>query len=163
MRKCAVTGACLALLGGLAWVAAPALSVRPYMPGAIDFERLIPSAKRIPPIAAAAARSAEPDEPPPRWISPPVDAPHRFDLVGVAREIRTVQIRVRDDGGRWSEWVEQDDGTPIWVDGADQAQVRAPFRPRGRRFPACRQCGSAARICRPADRLNAGHSPQPAD
>jgi hypothetical protein len=132
MRKGLLTAACLALLGGLAWVAAPALSVRPYMPGAVDFERGIPGAKRISPIAAAAARSAEPDEPSPRWISPPVDAPHRFDLVGVAREIRTVEIRVRDDGGRWSEWVEQDDGTPIWVDGADQAQVRAPFRPRGR-------------------------------
>jgi uncharacterized protein with LGFP repeats len=43
-----------------------------------------------------------------------------------------VEIRVRDDGGRWSEWVEQEDGTPIYVGGADQAQVRAPFEPRGR-------------------------------
>ena len=68
----------------------------------------------------------------PRWISPPIEAPHRFDLVGVAREMRAVEIRVRDDGGHWSNWVEQEDGTPIYVGGADIAQVRAPFRPRGR-------------------------------
>jgi N-acetylmuramoyl-L-alanine amidase len=132
MRRKVVLGACLALLGGFAWVAAPALSLRPYMPGGVDFEKGIPGAKRIPADAVAAARSAHPREKPPRWISPPIDAPHPFDLVGVARGMRTVQIRVRDDGGHWSEWVDQDDGTPIYVGGADQAQVRAPFRPRGR-------------------------------
>jgi uncharacterized protein with LGFP repeats len=52
--------------------------------------------------------------------------------VGVAREMRAVEIRARDDGGRWSDWVEQEDGTPIYVGGADQAQVRASFRPSGR-------------------------------
>ena len=67
-----------------------------------------------------------------RWITPPISAPHRFDLVGVAREPRELEIRVRDDGGEWSEWVEQSDETPIYVDGADEAQVRARFRPRGR-------------------------------
>ncbi len=132
MGKRVVIGACLALLPAFAWVAAPALSVRPYMPGGVDFEKGIPTPKRISAAAVASARSAHPREAPPRWISPPIHAPHRFDLVGVAREARTVQIRVRDDGGRWSNWVEQDDGTPIYVGGADQAQVRAPFGPRGR-------------------------------
>ena len=28
--------------------------------------------------------------------------------------------------------MEQEDGTPVFVDGADEAQVRAPFVPRGR-------------------------------
>ena len=83
------------------------------------------------PAAVASARSAHPHEAAPRWISPPIEAPHHFDLVGVAREMRTVQIRVRDNGGRWTNWVDQDDGTPIYVGGADIAQVRAPFRPRG--------------------------------
>jgi N-acetylmuramoyl-L-alanine amidase len=132
MRKKVLLGALLALITALAWVAAPALSLRPYTPGAVDFESAIPSAKRMAPAAVASARRAHPDEKAARWISPPVDAPHRFDLVGVARELRSVQIRVRDDDGRWSDWVEQEDGTPIYAGGADQAQVRAPFRPRGR-------------------------------
>jgi hypothetical protein len=132
MRKRALMGVSLALITMLAWVAAPALSLRPYIPGAVDFERAIPAGKRIAPAAVASARRAHPGERPARWISPPIEAPHRFDLVGVARELRAVEIRVRDDGGRWSDWVEQDDGTPIYVGGADQAQVRAPFRPRGR-------------------------------
>src|SRR5690242_5716873 len=122
----------VALLGGFAWVAAPALSLRPYITGAVDFEKGIPSAKRMPRAAVAAARTTNPKEPAPRFISPPIEAPHRFDLVGVAREMRSVQIRVRSDGGHWSNWVEREDGTPIYVGGADIAQVRAPFRPRGR-------------------------------
>jgi N-acetylmuramoyl-L-alanine amidase len=125
-------GACLMLITALAWVAAPALSLRPYMPGAVDFERTIPAAKRMSPPAIASARKAHPKEPPARWISPSIEAPDRFDLVGVAGELRSVEIRVRDEGDRWSEWVEQEDGTPIYVGGADQAQVRAPFAPRGR-------------------------------
>jgi N-acetylmuramoyl-L-alanine amidase len=132
MGKRVVMGACLALLPAFVWVAAPALSMRPYMPGAVDFEKGIPTPKRISPATVASARSAHPRQAPPRWISPPIDPPHRFDLVGVAREMKTVQIRVRDDGERWSNWVEQNDGTPIYVGGADQAQVRAPFRLRGR-------------------------------
>jgi hypothetical protein len=122
----------LTLITALVWVAAPALSLRPYAPGAVDFERAIPAAKRMSPAAVASVRKAEPKEPAPRWISPPIEAPDRFDLVGVARELRSVEIRVRDDDGRWSEWVEQEDGTPIYAGGADQAQVRAPFKPRGR-------------------------------
>ncbi|HEY7266241.1 MAG TPA: N-acetylmuramoyl-L-alanine amidase [Solirubrobacterales bacterium] len=132
MRRWVLTGVCLALLGGFAWVAAPALSLHPYMPGGVDFERGIPKAKRISGKAVAAARAAHPRHRPARWVSPPVEAPHSFDLVGVAREMRTVQIRVRDDGGRWSDWVSQEDGSPIYVGGADQAQVRATFKPRGR-------------------------------
>src|ERR1700704_565203 len=113
MRKRVLLALCLALITALAWVAAPALSLRPYIPGAVDFEHAIPVAKRMAPAAVALARSAHPREAAPRWISPPIEAPHRFDLVGVAREMRTVQIRVRYHGGRWSDWVEQEDGTPV--------------------------------------------------
>ena len=131
MRKWVLLGVCAVLLGGFAWVAAPALSLRAYMPGGVDFERGIPKVKRISATMAAAARAAHPREDAPRWVSPPTRAPHSFDLVGVAREMRTVEIRVRDGGGRWTDWVEQEDGTPIYVGGADEAQVRARFRPRG--------------------------------
>jgi uncharacterized protein with LGFP repeats len=132
MRKRLLMAVGLAVVTALAWVAAPALSIRPYISGAVDFERALPAAKRMAPAAISSARAAHPREAAPRWISRPVEAPHRFDLVGVAREPRSVQIRVRDDGGAWSDWVEQEDGTPIYVGGADQAQVRAAFRPRGR-------------------------------
>src|SRR5262245_53136896 len=133
MRRKVTLGVCAALLlAGFAWVAAPALSLRPYMPGGVDFERGIPQAKRVSAKMAAAARATHPHEKAPRWISPPIDAPHRFDLVGVAREMRTVQIRVRDGGGGWTNWVDQDDGTPIYVGGADEAQVRGRFKPHGR-------------------------------
>jgi hypothetical protein len=131
MRKWVLLGVCAVLLGGFAWVAAPALSLRPHEPGGVDFESALPKAKRIWGTAVGAARATHPHERAARWISPPIEAPHRFDLVGVAREMRTVQIRVRDEGGRWSNWVDQDDGTPIYTGGSDQAQVRAPFRPRG--------------------------------
>jgi N-acetylmuramoyl-L-alanine amidase len=132
VRKRVLTGVCLAVVTAFAWVAAPALSLHPYITGAVDFEHAIPAAKRMAPAAIASARGTHPREKAPRWISPPIDAPHRFDLVGVAREMRTVQIRVRDDGGHWTNWVDQEDGTPIYVGGADDAQVRAPFRPQGR-------------------------------
>ena len=116
MRKRLLLGVGLVLLGGFAWVATPALSLRPYMPGGVDFERGIPKAKRISAKVVTAARAAHPHEQAPRWISRPVEAPHSFDLVGVAREMRAVQIRVRDDGGSWSNWVDQEDGTPIWIE-----------------------------------------------
>jgi hypothetical protein len=133
MRRKFLLGVSVGLvIAALAWIAAPALSLRTYMPGAVDFERAIPASKRIAPAAIAAARRADPKETPPRWISALIDAPERFDLVGVARELRNVEIRARDRGGRWSEWGEQEDGTPIYVGGADQAQVRAAFMPRGR-------------------------------
>jgi uncharacterized protein with LGFP repeats len=131
MRKSLLIALCLATLSLLAWVAAPALSMRPYMPGAVDFERSLPDAKRLAQTAKLRATAAEAGERVPRWISPPVGAPDRFDLVGVAREMREVEIRVRDEGGEWTDWVPQEDGTPIYVDGADEAQVRAPFKPDG--------------------------------
>ncbi|MGH2984109.1 MAG: N-acetylmuramoyl-L-alanine amidase [Solirubrobacterales bacterium] len=131
MCKSLIIALFLATLALLAWVAAPALSLRPYIPGAVDFERSLPEAKPLAQTAKLRAQASEEGEPAPRWISPPVGAPHRFDLVGVARETREIEIRVRDEGEEWSDWVPQDDATPIYVDGADEAQVRAPFRPDG--------------------------------
>ncbi len=131
MRKSLIIAFCLATLALFAWVAAPALSVRPYIPGAVDFERTLPDAKRLAQTNKLRVGASEDGELAPRWISPPVSAPHRFDLVGVAKEMREIEIRVRDNGGEWSDWVAQDDATPIYVDGADEAQVRAPFKPDG--------------------------------
>ncbi|MDP9227871.1 MAG: N-acetylmuramoyl-L-alanine amidase, partial [Actinomycetota bacterium] len=97
-------------------------SLQPYMPGARDFEQRLPAPSRL----------AEPvGEENARWLSPAVEAPHRFDLVGIAGEMRPVEIRAREGEGAWSDWVETHDGTPVYVDGADQVQVRAAFRPSG--------------------------------
>jgi uncharacterized protein with LGFP repeats len=131
MPRRLIAALCLGTFALLAWVAAPALSLRPYMPGAVDFERPLPTPKRVSLTESLRERAERDGDPAPRWISPPVDAPHRFDLVGVAGELRELEVRVRDEGGDWSDWVPQDDATPIYVDGADQAQIRAPFKPDG--------------------------------
>ena len=131
MRAKLLAAMTLAAVAVSAWVAIPALSLRPYMPGAVDFEAGVPVSKRISaPKRAGLAAAAGEGEKPARWISGRVEAPHEFDLVGLAGEMRHVEIRVRDEDG-WTEWVEQTDGTPIYVDGAQAAQVRAPFRPDG--------------------------------
>ncbi len=127
--KRTLTFALLAVLALSAWVAAPALSLRPYVPAVESFERGLPEAKRF--AADYGHRGEEGHGHEARFISPVVTAPHEFDLVGVAAEMRHLEIRVRDEGGEWSDWVEQTDGTPVYVDGADEAQVRASFRPSG--------------------------------
>ncbi len=129
----------LALAGAVcAWVAAPALSLDPYVQGAVDFERALPQAKRLPAEGEPHGRAAgheHADEDhghaEARWIAPPVTAQHEFDLVGIGGETRPVEIRVRGGDGAWSEWVETHGGDPVYVGGADAAQVRAPFPPRG--------------------------------
>ena len=130
----------LALAGAVcAWVAAPALSLDPYVQGAVDFERALPQAKRLPARGRTAwarrrarARDEDHGHAEARWIAPPVTAQHEFDLVGIGGETRPVEIRVRDGDGAWSEWVETHGGDPVYVGGADEAQVRAAFPPRRR-------------------------------
>ncbi len=112
----------LALAAAFAWVAAPALSTHRYMPAAVDFEQKLPS------VAVERATSGRVS-----FRSPVVVAPQRFDLVGLAGEMRPVKIRARDEGGAWSEWIEAEDGSPVYFGGADELQLRARgWRPRGR-------------------------------
>ena len=125
----------LALVGAAcAWITAPALSLDPYVQGAEDFESPVPTAKRLPDgtHARAAASGNRRGHADPRWITPPVEARYEFDLVGIGGETRPLEIRVRDEGAAWSEWVETHGGDPVYVGGARQAQVRAAFRPRGK-------------------------------
>ena len=112
-----------ALLGLLAFAAAPAISSKPYLPGAVDFEqRLEPLAR----VSSGAAKSRA------AFRSPVIEAPQRFDLVGLAGETRPLELRGREQGGAWTKWVAAEDGSPVYFGGADELQLRSRgWRPRG--------------------------------
>jgi len=76
--------ACLAL----AWVAAPALSSQPYLPGAVDFEQSLGPVRAAGalPNARLVRSSRRAGRGPISYRSPVLAAPKRFDLVGLAGE-----------------------------------------------------------------------------
>ena len=117
-----------------AWIAAPALSSRLYIPEAKDFEQALPAVDAAPglPAAERVRRASKAGSGPVSYRSPTVVAPERFDLVGLAGELRPLEIRARDSGGAWSDWVQTEDGNPVYVGGADELQLRTRgWRPRG--------------------------------
>ena len=116
------------LVAALAWVAAPALSVHPYVPRAVDFEMAVPGLSHGARASGAAASGT-------------LRAPRRFDALGLRwRGTRpvVVRLRVRRDGEAWGPWVTapQADTTivgrgarvrgtdPVWAGGADAFQLR---------------------------------------
>ena len=121
----------LALITALVWVAAPALSLRPYIPGAVDFERGIPTAKRMAPPAVGAARSAHPRG----GAALDLAADRGAAPLRPGRGRR--EMRARPDPGprrrrrRWSNWVEQDDGDPDLRRRRRPGPGRAPRSARG--------------------------------
>jgi hypothetical protein len=123
------------MAGGLAWAAAPALSLDPYLPPARDFEQPLPEVSRVEPPGApapTAARRGHPGEGPVTHRSPAIAAPHRFDLVGLAGEMRPLELRAREEDGEWSHWVETANGDPVYTGGADEIQLRSRgWRPEG--------------------------------
>jgi hypothetical protein len=128
----------VAALAAVGWIAAPALSVEPYLPAAEDFDQPLPNVDRVPGVAAKLRASggdghAHAGEGPVSHRSAVVDAPKRFDLVGLAGELRHYELRARADGGEWSEWIEAVDGNPVYFGGADEVQLRTRgWRPSGR-------------------------------
>jgi hypothetical protein len=140
MRRLA---AVLAAAGLAVRLAAPALSVHPFVPRAVEFAQSPPSG------SAAGGRS---------WRSGVVRAPERFDLVGLTwrapHELRA-RIRVRSAGGRWSAWTAMGDshagtaGTePVWAGGADAYELRLSRRPRGLRAHFVNATGTATETAR---------------
>jgi N-acetylmuramoyl-L-alanine amidase len=129
-----VLPACLA--GALLWGVAPALSLTPYTPEPVDFEQAVPDVERVGGSGNAVRSSTEGghgDEGPVRFVSPVIDAPARFDLVGVAGELRPLEYRARLEGEEWTEWIETANGDPVYFGGAEQVQVRSRgVRPEGR-------------------------------
>ena len=128
------------LLLALAWVAAPALSSQRYMPGAVDFEQPLPplraAATSRP--ASASARQRAPAAARSASARRVIVAPERFDLAGLAGELRPLELRARDSGGEWSELGRGRGRQPRLL----RRRRRAPApRPRvaARRDPALRQ------------------------
>ena len=123
-----------AILAAFVWVAAPALSSQPYLPGAVDFEQRLGAVEPASglPTAKLLASAKRLGKGPVSYRSAPIEAPARFDLAGLAGELRPLELRARDGGGGWSEWVEAEDGNPVYFGGADELQVRARgWRPSG--------------------------------
>jgi hypothetical protein len=131
-------------------VALPALSLSRYRPQPVDFE-LTPGS------AASAASNGS-------FVSRPLRAPHRFNLVGLrwrGRAQPRLAIRVRRSGARWSRWAklssERDDGpdpggrearhalasSPLWVGQADEVQYRASRLLAGARLHFVNVTGTA--------------------
>ncbi|MGH2988322.1 MAG: N-acetylmuramoyl-L-alanine amidase [Solirubrobacterales bacterium] len=126
----------LGAVAALLWSVAPALSLTPYTPGAVDFEQPVPGVERVGTDTRARASGGDGDhalERAVRFRSPVIEAPARFDLVGVAGELRPLEYRARTEGDEWSEWVETANGDPVYFGGADELQVRSRgVRPEGR-------------------------------
>ncbi len=125
MRRPAVL---LVAAGLLVWLAAPALSSRPFVPRAVEFEQALDT--------SGWQRAGDGT-----WRSQVVTAPKRFDLVGLqwraAAGEREARIRVRDARGRWGRWtlMAQDHvggagAEPVWAGGANAYQLRMNGRPR---------------------------------
>jgi hypothetical protein len=92
-----------------------------------DFEQPLSGVSRV-----AGAR-AHGGEGPVTHRSPVLAAPSRFDAAGLAGELRPLELRARDAGGRWSRWIEVANGDPAWFGDADELQLRTRgWRPAGR-------------------------------
>ncbi|MCA1682749.1 MAG: N-acetylmuramoyl-L-alanine amidase [Actinobacteria bacterium] len=119
----------------------PALSARPYVAQAVEFDQAI-------------AREAGASGAGGGWRSAVIRAPERFDLVGLSwrgADDLSPSIRVRDaTSDRWSRWTAMADdhvggggAEPVWAGGADALQLRLRRVPRGLRAHFVNSTGSA--------------------
>ncbi|MQA75048.1 MAG: hypothetical protein GEU88_12015 [Solirubrobacterales bacterium] len=110
---------------GGAYVAGPALSSQRYLPGGVDFEQVLPAvAPAGGPRLAHRSLRARDGTGRVSYRSPVIAAPERFDLAGLAGEMRPTELRARDEGGEWSDWIETANGDPVYFGGADELQLR---------------------------------------
>ena len=152
MKRALLTLLIATSLTGAVAIAAPALSSAPYAPTPVEFE--------LAPTGAAAGQAVAGDV-----VSRPLDTPKRFDLVGLrwsAGDAKAdVDLRVRREGGPWSDWAEAtpdpdhapDPGrgeparkrisAPVWAGGADEVQYRTSERLRGVKLEFINTTGTA--------------------
>ena len=113
----------LAAAGAMVWVLAPAISLGKYSAEPVNFAQAVPPAQ-------SSARGAGGEA---AYRSEPIAAPKRFDLVGLTGTNDHVEVRARESGGEWSEWVETSESEPVWTGGSDELQLRGEDgRPDGR-------------------------------
>ncbi len=151
MRRAITISLLAASLIAAGAVTAPALSTREYIPEPVDFE--------LAPVGAAAGEASGD-----KVVSRPLDPPKRFDTVGVrwsrgAAET-DVDVRVRSEGGAWSDWTEAtaeadapDPGrgertvtrasAPVWTGGSDEVQYRTSERLGGVKLEFSNTTGTA--------------------
>jgi hypothetical protein len=147
----------IATVAALGAVAAPALSTKPYRPEPVDFS------------IAAQGVLGSPDAGE-GIVSEPVEAPKRFNLVGLtwsSQEEPALSMRTRTDDGEWTRWTPVDthaeDGpdpgtdeaaaagmsNPVWAGEADWVQYRASEHLPGVRLHFVNTAGTAT----PTDRV----------
>jgi hypothetical protein len=120
--RVAACGGVLLVAAALVWAVAPAISLGPYVPEPVNFEQDLPPLEKV--TGGATARAGDAGEGP-AYLSEPIAAPKRFDLVGVTDRDTLVEIRAREAGGEWSNWVETNKGEPVWTGGTDELQLRS--------------------------------------
>ena len=155
-----------AVLVALLAFVAPALSVRPYQPEPVEFDMAAPvergaGADPLGPSRALRAAGA--------YVSRPVRAPRRFNLVGMrwsGTAEPAIAVRVRSAGGSWGRWTpvsassdhNPDAGrgertargisAPVWAGESDELQYRLSQRVPDLRFEFVNTTGSTTPLAR---------------
>jgi hypothetical protein len=117
--------ALLLALAAACLCAAPANAAR-----TADFTQALPDAERIArptALQTMIGRSQNGFAPEGKVLfrTPPIEAPRSFDLVGVAGQMHALEFRARARGEKWSDWVETENGDPVYTGGTDEVQVRS--------------------------------------
>ncbi|HEV2075947.1 MAG TPA: N-acetylmuramoyl-L-alanine amidase [Thermoleophilaceae bacterium] len=152
--------AAIVALGAITAVAAPALSVEPYTPPPVEFGMAAP----LEGLGEPGGRG---------FVSRPMHAPKRFDIVGFTWEGQAepaISVRVRAEGEQWGDWTPvptDPDGAPdpnnpepaaeatpegasapVWAGGADLVQYRLSRRPPDLRLEFVNTTGTATAMNR---------------
>ena len=100
-----------AVAGGFSFAGtAPAAAT----PVATDFEQRLPAISARSAVSTRVADHGHPGEGPVTHRGPVIKAPAHFDAVGLAYEQRPLEMRARENGRNWSEWIVAADGDPAW-------------------------------------------------